>query len=84
MKYKIVTYNTSNSICAINKSILLFFDLLEVDASTLEPRSVLFYELLSSFFLKKWVNNPKVAHEPRFLKLNYHPLNKMTKILNKY
>ena len=52
MKYKIVTYNTSNSICAINKSVLLFFDLLEVDASTLEPRSVLFYELLSSFFLK--------------------------------
>ena len=52
MKYKIATYNTSNSICAINKSVLLFFDLLEVDASTLEPRSVLFYELLSSFFLK--------------------------------
>ena len=50
MKYKIVTYNTSNSICAINKSALLFFDLLEVDTSTLEPRSVLFYELLSSFF----------------------------------
>ena len=52
MKYKIVTYNTSNSTCAINKSVLLFFDLLEVDTSTLEPRSVLFYELLSSFFLK--------------------------------
>lgn len=50
MKYKIVTYNTSNLICAINKSVLLCFDLLEVDASTLEPRSVLFYELLSSFF----------------------------------
>ena len=52
MKYKIVTYNTSNLICAINKSVLLCFDLLEVDASTLEPRSVLFYELFSSFFLK--------------------------------
>ena len=52
MKYKIATYNTSNSICAINKSVLLFFDLLEVDASTLEPRRVLFYELLSLFFLK--------------------------------
>ena len=55
---------------------------LEVDALTLESKSVLFFELPSSFFffLEEWLNSPKLAHEPRFIKLNYHSLNKMTEI----
>ena len=56
--------------------------LLEVDALALEPKSVLFFELPSSnfFFLEECANSPKLAYKPRFIKLNYHSLNKMTEI----
>ena len=49
----------------------------------LEPKSVLFSELhslLLFLFFEEWVNSPKLAHEPKFIKLNYYLLNKITEI----
>ena len=64
----------------ISSSSTSTIDSLEVDALTLEPKSVLFSKLPSSFFFEEWINSTKLAPKPRLIKLNYHSLNKMTEI----